>query len=195
MSEKTSKKNVVIIAASPRKDGSTCALLRQAEQGLASRGIVPVTVHLNDLVIRDCQNCHGCKTEDNTECVIRDGMQDVYRYMRESDGIILGSPVYFGNVSGLARLWLDRLVPSLGPDMLPRVSGVKTISFIFTQNLPDTTRSEPGLASFMDAVAMTGLAPRDFFIAGDCEAGLKVPVTERKDLMDRAYRIGSRLLD
>lgn len=195
MSQDRITKKAAIILGSPRRSGSTQALAQEAERGLTSRGIAVETVWLNGMEIRDCQGCHGCKKGNNHDCVIMDDMQDVYHLMRESSGLIVASPVYFANVSALTRLWLDRLVPFLGPEMQPGLDGAKPVSFIFTQNLPDTLLFEPGLRSFMDAVAMTGLERRDYLIAGDCEAGIKSPVTGRQDLMDRAYRLGRDLLD
>jgi len=184
-----------IIIGSPRKHGSTYALAREAERGLTSLGIQTETVWLNDLAIRDCQGCHGCKRDGNADCVLMDGMQDVYRLMQESSGFIFASPVYFAGVSGLSRLWLDRLVPYIGSDLSPRMPETKHISFIFTQNIPDTSAFAPGLVSFMDAVAMTGMSCRDYLVAGDCEAGIKPPVTGRPEIMARAFGIGCELLD
>lgn len=189
------ERKAAIIIGSPRKNGSTYALVQEAERGLTSRGIPTETVWLNDLAIRDCQGCHGCKQDENADCVLMDGMQDVYRLMQESSGILFASPVYFAGVSGLSRLWLDRLVPYIGSDLSPRLPGTKHISFIFAQNLADTSVFASGLESFMDSVAMTGMSCRDYLIAGDCEAGIKPPVTGRPEIMERAFRIGCELLD
>jgi len=195
MTKTLSYQKAAIIIGSPRKNGSTYALAEEAERGLTSRGIPAETIWLNNLVIRDCQGCHGCKRADNFDCVLADDMQDVYRLVQESAGILVASPVYFGGVSGLSRLWLDRLVPYISSDLSPRLPGSTHISFIFTQNLADTSVFEPGLKSFMDSVAMTGMTCRDYLIAGNCEAGIKPPVAGRPDCMERAFGIGRDLLD
>jgi multimeric flavodoxin WrbA len=190
-----SDRKATIIIGSPRKTGSTWELAKEAGRGLTERGIFNETLWLTDLVIRDCQACFGCKQENNSSCILDDGMGRVYRAMQESSGLIVASPVYFGNVSGITRLWLDRLVPFIGNDLSPNLPGTKRVSFIFTQNLPDTSAFRPGLESFMGSVAMTGMSCREYLIAGDCEAGLKPPVAERPGIMERAFGIGRDLFD
>jgi multimeric flavodoxin WrbA len=188
-------RKVTLFIGSPRKNSNTHLLAQEAERGLREQGVVTETLFLNDLQIRDCSACHGCKTEHNEACVISDDMQMIYRLIQESSGFIVAAPVYFGSVPAMTRAWLDRLVPFIGTDLKPKLSREKKISFIFAQNMPDALLFEPSLKSFMNGVAMTGLTVQDYLIAPDLEMGMKPPVTERSELLERAYHLGRDLAE
>lgn len=187
-------KKVVIFMGSPRKNSSTHILANEAARALCEQGIPSQVIFLNDLRIYDCRGCHACKEESRDACIIRDDMQEIYPLIDASAGIIVAAPVYFGYVPAQTKAWLDRLVPYIGMDMHPKITGRKPISFIFTQNMPDGSLFEQSLKGFMQGVAMTGLVVHDYLIATDCEAGLKTPVEERPDLMEKAYAIGRDLI-
>ena len=121
-------------------------------------------------------------------------MQEIHRLIQESDGLIVASPVYFSSVSAQTKAWLDRLFPYVNMHLVPKLPKSKQVSFIFTQTQPDEQMFQAGISAFMYAVGLSGMTVKDHLIAGDLEAGFKPPVTERKDLMDRAYRIGRDLL-
>jgi len=180
---------------SPRKNSNTHTLLLESERALRERGYATEIVFIDDLSLRDCRGCHGCKQPDNDRCIMQDDMQQVYRLMDESASIILAAPVYFGYVPAQTKAWLDRLVPYIGTDLGPKITGGKRVSFIFTQNMPDTGMFEQSLKGFMNSVAMTGLIVADYLIAPDCEMGQKPPVTERSDIMERAYVLGKNLAE
>jgi multimeric flavodoxin WrbA len=196
MSEKSDRgKKALILVGSPRKNGSTSILAREAERGLNERGIETNLVFLNELRARGCQACYSCKKNNVAECVVKDDMQSVHQLMRESDGIIVAAPIYFGDVSAQTKIWLDRLFPFIGMDLSPKMPGKKPISFIFTQNQPDMTLFEKPIRMFMHMTGLTGLKAKDRLIAYDLDAGYKPPVTEKKEFMEKAYRIGSDLLE
>jgi multimeric flavodoxin WrbA len=187
-------KKVIIFMGSPRKNSSTHILANEAARALCEQGIASEMVFPEDLTIRDCRGCHACKQEDHDTCVIRDDMQGIYPLLDMSAGIIVAAPVYFGYVPAQTKAWLDRLVPYIGRDMRPKIPDGKHVSFIFTQNMPDSTLYEESLKGFMQGVAMTGLVVHEYLIATDCEAGVKTAVELRPDLMERAYAMGRDLL-
>ncbi|QSZ66357.1 flavodoxin family protein [Methanofollis aquaemaris] len=194
MSHPEPRKNVTLLMGSPRRNGSTHLLVQEAARALHDQGVATQEVFLDDLTIHDCRGCHGCKQEHNGRCVVQDDMQRVYRMMESSGGLVVAAPVYFGYVPAMTKAWLDRLVPYIGMDMSPTFPGSCPVSFIFVQNMPDPSLFEPALRSFTDAVAMSGLDVRECLVATDCEMGAKPPVTERPDLMERAYALGRDLI-
>ena len=194
MSFPSPHKKVTLIMGSPRKNSNTHILLNEAARALTEKGIATHFFFPDESRIIDCQGCHSCKQETSARCVIQDDMKDLYDMMETSEGMIIAAPVYFGYVPAMTKAWLDRLVPYIGADLLPKFPHPCPVSFIFTQNVQDPALFEPMLRSFIESVAMTGLVTRDCFIAPDCEMGVKPPVTERPDLMDRAYALGRDLL-
>ena len=187
-------KKALILIGSPRKKGSTAILAAEAERGLMEKGIETKTVFLNDLKIKGCQGCYWCKKNDVADCAVKDEMQVIHRLMQESDGLIIASPIYFAGVTAQTKAWLDRLFPYIGMDLSPKMPPGKKFSFIFTQNQPDGRLFRTGIESFMFAVGLSGLTVKDHLVACDLDAGTKPPVTEQKECMETAYRIGRDLL-
>ena len=187
-------KKALILIGSPRKKGSTAILAGEAERALKEQGVATMTLVLNDLKIKGCQACYFCKKNDVAECAVRDDMQMVHKLLRESDAIIVATPIYFAGVTAQTKLWLDRLFPYIGMDLSPKMPPGKKISFIFTQNQPDARLFDIPVRTFMQMTGLTGLGVQDFMLGCDLDAGSKPPVETRKELMEQAYRIGRDLL-
>ena len=81
-------------------------LAAEAERGLREQGVETETVFLNDLKIRGCQACYWCKKNDVSECAVKDDMQIIHQLMKECDGIIVASPIYFAGVTAQTKAWL-----------------------------------------------------------------------------------------
>src|SRR5512136_533666 len=173
-------KNVLILIGSPRKKGSSAVLAAEAARGLTEQGIETETIFLNDLKIRGCQACYWCKKNDVADCAVKDDMQKLHRLMKECDGMIIASPIYFGGVTAQAKAWLDRMFPYIGIDVTPKMPAGKKVSFIFTQNQPDARLFQGGIDSFIFAVSLSGLTVKDFMIGYDLDAGNKPPVGGKK---------------
>jgi multimeric flavodoxin WrbA len=190
--EKTMKK-VLILIGSPRKKGSTATLAAEAERALKEQGVETTTLFLNDLKIRGCQACYWCKKNDVADCAVKDDMQKIHKLLQESDGLIIASPIYFGNVTSQTRAWLDRMFPFMNMNLVPKLPKTKKVSFIFTQNQPDARLFRSGIDAFMFAVGLSGLTVTGHMVACDLDAGVKPPVTEKKEYLEQAYRLGKNL--
>lgn len=95
------------IVGSPRRGGNTDTLIQAALNRAAAQGAEVEKVYLCDFTIGECLGCNRCN--ETCRCVLNDGMQDIYRKLEATDGLILGSPTYFYQVTGLTKLFLDRL--------------------------------------------------------------------------------------
>ncbi|MFP4194538.1 MAG: flavodoxin family protein [Desulfosalsimonas sp.] len=94
------------IACSPRKEGNTELLMREALAAAESKGAETELILAADKNISPCDACGACIEEGI--CVVDDDMQEVYKKLEEADGIIFGTPVYFLNVSAQAKAVIDR---------------------------------------------------------------------------------------
>lgn len=104
---------VLAVNGSPRKKWNTATLLEKALEGAASRGAEVELVHLYDLKFKGCRSCFACKTVDGPSygrCAARDGLTSLLDKVRDADALILGSPIYFGTVTGEMRSFMERLV-------------------------------------------------------------------------------------
>jgi multimeric flavodoxin WrbA len=97
---------IIAFLGSPRKDGNTELLLRETVRGIEDSGFNPQIFHLNLMSISPCQNCGGC--EDTGICVYEDDMVQIHDAIKESDRIILASPIFFFSVSAQTKIMIDR---------------------------------------------------------------------------------------
>lgn len=111
---------VIAINGSARKDGNTAILIRRVFEELEKEGIETELVQLAGKTIRGCTACMKCFENRDRRCVLDDDIvNDCIGKMAGADGIILGSPVYFTDVTAQMKALLDRAgVVSLANDAL-----------------------------------------------------------------------------
>ena len=97
---------VLGIVGSPRKNGNTEILVKEALDSARNLGAEIEIINISDLNITPCDGCESCDTTG--KCKIEDDMQDIYIKLLQSDGIILGSPVYYWGVTAQIKAVIDR---------------------------------------------------------------------------------------
>lgn len=131
---------VIAINGSPRKKWNTATLLEKAIEGAASQGTETRLIHLYDLNFRGCISCFACKKRGGKSygtCAVQDDLTSIYAEIKEASALILGSPIYFGDVTGIMRSFLERLLfPYLAYESPPRTlfpRKIRTV-WIYTMN-------------------------------------------------------------
>ena len=99
--------HILGIVGSKRRGGNTDILVRHALAAAGEQGVDTSCLHLSEYTIADCTGCEQCRT--SFTCAVKDGMQDIYPLLESADAIIIGSPTYFYNVTGIVKNFLDRL--------------------------------------------------------------------------------------
>ena len=120
---------VLMLNGSPRKDGNTGAALKEMEAIFAKEGIEVETVHVGALEIRGCLNCGACGKLG--KCAIDDIVNEIAEKLKEADGMVVGTPVYYGSVNGTLMSILSRLFFSSAFDQLNKyftISGMPVVS-------------------------------------------------------------------
>ena len=106
-------KKIVIIDGGPRKNMNTAQLLQQFVDGAksADSDIDVKTIRLYDLDYKGCMSCMACKLKGKASniCRFKDALTPVLEDIAVADGIVLGSPIYFGEVTGQMRAFMERL--------------------------------------------------------------------------------------
>ena len=101
--------NVLMIHASPRRKGVTSTLLYEIEASINSVHKIE-TVRISDLEMKPCIGCMKCRPDQ--PCILpRDDAQVLAEKVKWSDFVIIGCPVYWGNMPGSLKLFFDRNVP------------------------------------------------------------------------------------
>lgn len=135
---------VMAINGSPRKGGNTATLLGKSLEGAAAKGAETELVHLYDLDFKGCISCFACKRiggKSYGRCAVRDGLTPILEKVPQADAVIFGSPIYFGNVTGEMRSFIERLVfPYLVYDKQHSMLFPKKMrnGWIYTMNIPET---------------------------------------------------------
>ncbi|WP_298667397.1 flavodoxin family protein [uncultured Methanofollis sp.] len=100
---------VVAFNGSPRKNGNTARLLRTVLAELEREGVETELVHIGGKKVHGCTACAKCFENQDGKCVIDDDfVNDCIAKMAEADGIIIGSPTYFADVSTETKALIDR---------------------------------------------------------------------------------------
>jgi len=97
---------VIAIVGSPRKNGNTELLTTHTLKAIAEEGLDIELIRLADLEIKPCNACMVCQKEE--KCSIEDDLFPIYLKMKEADGIILASPVYYGSATSLIKALMER---------------------------------------------------------------------------------------
>jgi multimeric flavodoxin WrbA len=105
-------KKIIAINASPRSGWNTDLLVREAANGAKQSGAEVEVIDLYKLEkYNGCMSCFLCKTKEYLgKCVYKDGLAEVLEKIRNADGLILGSPIYLGDITAGLRALYERLI-------------------------------------------------------------------------------------
>ena len=127
--------------ASPRKGGNTAWAVNKILEGAKEKGAETQAWYSGDLNIKPCRGCLAC-TKGNG-CAINDDMQKIYKALKETDVLVLGAPIYMGQMSAQAKVFMDRLFSQITPRFSPHFkeeNAGKKLFLVFTQGNPDPGR-------------------------------------------------------
>lgn len=108
-----------MLNGSPRVNWNTSKLLEKVKEGISDTlkdrdlEFDVEVINLFQLDFKGCMSCFNCKLIDGPfygQCPINDDLKELLPKLWESDGIVIGSPVYFSDVTGQTRNILERLV-------------------------------------------------------------------------------------
>ena len=133
-------KKIIAINGSPRRNGNTAELLKNAVHGAKDASADAEIVNLYALNFKGCTSCFACKLKSRPHgsCAMKDDLAPVLEAVKVADAVIFGSPIYFMNLSAGMIACLERLffasylysddVPTVFPKKLPN-------AFIYTMNM------------------------------------------------------------
>ncbi len=122
---------VVAFNGSTRKDGNTAVMLNAVLEELSKSDIATELVQLSGQNLRGCIACYECfKRKDRRCAVTSDPMNEHIEMMDRADGILLGSPTYFANMSANMKALVERcgMVARSNDDMLKHKPGASVVA-------------------------------------------------------------------
>ena len=135
---------------SPRKKWNTATLLQKTLEGGASQGAKTELIHLYDLNYKGCISCFACKTiggKSYGKCAVQDDLAPIFSRIEQADAILMGSPIYWGDISGEMKSFLERLMFQYTTYTNPPGSlftNKITPGFIYTMNVTEENMKEWG---------------------------------------------------
>lgn len=117
---------VLMINGSPNREGCTFTALKEVEKELVKCKIETEILHIGKQAVRGCIGCGGCAGKG--ACIFgEDSVNEAISKMRESDGLIIGSPVYYAAANGSLSSFLDRMFYA-GGSFFERKPGAAVVS-------------------------------------------------------------------
>lgn len=163
-------KRIIAVNSGPRKGWNTDTLITEASRGAADAGAEIIRFDLFKLErYTGCISCFGCKKEKNKgRCICKDGLTPVLDAIRESDGLIIGSPNYLSNVTASFRALYERLIfqnltynrenPCCNAHPVP-------VLLIMTSNAPDNMYTD--LMNSYQQTLSSFVGPCDVLVSGE----------------------------
>ncbi|MBS2097493.1 flavodoxin family protein [Carboxylicivirga linearis] len=100
---------VVAINGSPKKKGNTAHAIQLVANELEKEGIEVEVIQVGSQAYTGCTACGACAKNKDEKCTIKgDDLNKAIQKIKEADGILLGSPVYFADINGTMKSFLDR---------------------------------------------------------------------------------------
>lgn len=110
---------VLMLNGSPHANGNTYIALHEMEKVFSENGIETELVHIGNQAVRGCVACYSCAK--NGKCVFDDVVNALAPKFEESDGLVVGSPVYYASANATLIAVLDRLFYSTPFDKTMKV--------------------------------------------------------------------------
>ena len=110
---------VLMINGSPHSNGNTALALKEMERIFTEQGMKTEMIWVGHSEMRGCIACNACL--ETGSCVYRDSVNQVAEKLKECDGMVIGSPVYYGSANGTLISFLDRLFYSTRFDKTMKV--------------------------------------------------------------------------
>jgi multimeric flavodoxin WrbA len=181
---------VLGLNGSPRRNGNSETLLREALRGAEAEGANTLRFDLAFMAISPCEACQDCFQDG--ECVLLDDMGRLYDVLEQADVIIVSSPIYFSGMSAQTKiavdrcqaLWARRQVLKIG-----RRDGIGAMVLVGAQPNAKFENALSELRAFLTGIGLRPVADLTFGGMDSREAASNDPVA-----LSRAFDLGRKLV-
>jgi len=187
---------LVCLLGSPRRNGNSAAIADHIVQRAQELGADTETVYLNGLQYRGCQGCYACKTTLE-RCVLSDDLAAVLESVREADALVIATPVYYGDVTGQLKSFIDRTFSYLVPDFYAnpqpsRLTPGKRLAFVIAQGQPDEARFADVFPRYNDFFRWFGF--EEGLLVRGCGLSATSTIDQQSRLFGQADEVARRLV-
>lgn len=182
-------KNILIINGSTRKNGNTDIIINKIIEGSINAGVKINLVNLRKKNISDCNGCYFCYKSN--KCAIKDDMKEIYNRINKSELIIFASPIYWWGVTGIMKIFIDRLYFYYSSHNKSLISGKKAI-VIAPMNMNQDNYNTKIFIEFYNILFdnLDIMKINMFFFSDISEKGA---ILNNQDYIKQAYSLGKNL--
>jgi multimeric flavodoxin WrbA len=185
-----SRRKILIVMGSPRKDGNSALLAQQVAAGGREGGAEVESFHLHDMKIQPCTACEACRDAVETDCILEDDMKILLPKLRQTDALVIASPIYWFTVSAQTKLFMDRWYALGGPKGYSLEGKKVGIVLTYADSDPFTSGAVNALRTFQDAfryvrAEIVGTVYGSAWGAGE--------IRQNRELMEKAFQLGKQL--
>ena len=165
---------ILVLNGSPRPNGNTKGMVEAFRDGAVSAGHHVDVVDVCRLKISGCLACEYCHTKGRGACVQKDDMRQIYDLLKESEMLVLASPIYYHGITGQLKCVLDRFYSAAYPSKPPKL---KLVAMILGSG--DANMYDGAMFSFQgDFLDYLGLENMGVYTAHGAENGAKKKLAE-----------------
>ena len=106
---------ILVLNGSPRPDGNTSKMIKVFKDSAEPAGHQVTVVNVCGKNIKGCLACEYCHGKGHGECAQKDDMQEIYALLKDTNMLVLASPIYYHNISGQLKCAIDRFYSALYP--------------------------------------------------------------------------------
>lgn len=125
---------VIGILGSARDEGSTCHLMKEMMKNPEEKGAETKIYNLAKMNIGACFGCESCRKKGS--CVRKDDMHILYEELKTADAIVIGTPIYMGEMTGQLKTFIDRCFALKDAERNSLLPTGKKLAIIITQGAP-----------------------------------------------------------
>ncbi len=178
-------KKVLIVSSSLRNGSNSEILAREAKRGAEDAGNEVEFITLKGKDIKFCLGCEAC--QKTLKCVQKDDMAEMIGKVQNTDVLIFATPIYYYELSGQLKTFLDRCYPLYTQEYKFRDVYIITASYDDSDVASDTAASS--LLAWINCFEQSRLAG---VLAGGGLGDVK-DAEARKDLLAKAYELGKNI--
>lgn len=182
--------NIISVLASPRRQGNTAILLKEYLKGVEDLTL-PVKIEsicLQSKNIQYCTGCNTCQKSSQSQCILKDDMQDIYKNVEKADVLIFATPVYVFNMTGQLKTFLDRLYAVDHNTLLKK-------KIVLLTTYGDVSEDNAGVQNIVQSIAMLSEYLGMNFIQNLNVSTYEMQVSENEQSKKAAYILGADILN
>lgn len=184
--------HLLVVNGSPREHGNTARMLDVMQDVFRrSGGWLIEEIHLNKLNFKGCQGCMSCKNKSDL-CAIRDDLSPVFEKIKACDVILLGSPLYFLDVTGQFKLFFDRFFSFWDRHYAPRIPPGKTVVLLMPQGQDNIMLGKNALAKYAHFLSSFGFSRVEELVLPGLKS--RSSAEKRQDYHERVSVLAEKLV-